>query len=426
MAQIASTEKDRPHESGAFAWIVVIALGLMSAGTTGTYSIVAGSFVAPVCEDLGFDYTSFSFYFTAILLGLALGLPLLSRFIPKVIGKPWHIGIELVLIAAGAAMAFYTEAWMFIASAAVIGICFSFTTGVCMSDVIDQWFSKSSGLAIGLAWGVNSLCTLLLSPVVTLVIEQQGWRVGFIVLAAVSAAMILPASAFIIRFKPSDRNMLPYGETVIETSEDNGPENQDDVLTGMTLRDAVKTPSFILCALLLCVAQLTCCMNQLFPTYASEVGFNPIVGSLMVSAASLSDIFLNPFVGKTCDKLGAIKATVAWTAVSISSFLLLIIGGNSETVSIIAAGVNDVMFAIVGTAMPMLLLSLFGSKDFGRIYSIVCSAGYIVGAFGMPVMMKVYGMAGSFQGVFIFCIVCNLMIAAFAIISGLLNKAAMK
>ena len=106
--------------------------------------------------------------------------------------------------------------------------------------------------------------------------------------------------------------------------------------------------------------------------------------------------------------------------------MLLIIGGNSETVSIIAAGVNDVMFAIVGTAMPMLLLSLFGSKDFGRIYSIVCSAGYIVGAFGMPVMMKVYGMAGSFQGVFIFCIVCNLMIAAFAIISGLFNKAAAK
>lgn len=397
MAQIASTEKDRPHESGAFAWIVVIALGLMSAGTTGTYSIIAGSFVAPVCEDLGFDYTSFSFYFTAILLGLALGLPLLSRFIPKVIGKPWHIGV-----------------------------CFSFTTGVCMSDVIDQWFIKSSGLAIGLAWGVNSLCTLLLSPVITLVIEQQGWRMGYIVLAAVSAVMILPASAFIIRLKPSDRNMLPYGASAVTSAVDCDNDEQAAVHTGVTLREAAKTPAFILCALLLCVAQLTCCMNQLFPTYASEVGFNPIVGSLMVSAASLSDIFLNPFVGKTCDKLGAIKATVAWTGVSILSFLLLIIGGSNETVSIIAAGVNDVMFAIVGTAMPMLLLSLFGSKDFGRIYSIVCSAGYIVGAFGMPVMMKVYGMAGSFQGVFIFCIVCNLMIAAFAIISGLLNKAAVK
>lgn len=330
MTLTTPAKKDCLRESGAFAWVVVIALGLMSAGTTGTYSIIAGSFVAPVCEDLGFDYTSFSFYFTAILLGLALGLPLLSRFIPKVIGKPWHICIELVLIAAGAAMAFYTEVWMFTVSAAVIGICFSFTTGVCMSDVIDQWFSKSSGLAIGLAWGVNSLCTLLLSPVITLVIEQQGWRTGYIVLAAVSAAMILPASAFIIRLNPSDRNMLPYGETASETHESCSADEQEDVLSGMALRDAAKTPSFILCVLLLCVAQLTCCMNQLFPTYASEVGFNPIVGSLMVSAASLSDIFLNPFVGKTCDKLGAIKATVAWTGVSILSFLLLIIGGSNE------------------------------------------------------------------------------------------------
>ena len=37
MTLIAPAEKDRPRESGAFAWIVVIALGLMSAGTTGTY-----------------------------------------------------------------------------------------------------------------------------------------------------------------------------------------------------------------------------------------------------------------------------------------------------------------------------------------------------------------------------------------------------
>lgn len=171
--------------------------------------------------------------------------------------------------------------------------------------------------------------------------------------------------------------MLPYGETASETHESCSADEQEDVLSGMALRDAAKTPSFILCVLLLCVAQLTCCMNQLFPTYASEVGFNPIVGSLMVSAASLSDIFLNPFVGKTCDKLGAIKATVAWTGVSILSFLLLIIGGSNETVSIIAAGVNDVMFAIVGTAMPMLLLlalwiTRFWKDLFDRLLSGLC------------------------------------------------------
>ena len=73
MTLTTPAKKDCLRESGAFAWVVVIALGLMSAGTTGTYSIIAGSFVAPVCEDLGFDYTSFSFYFTALFLALRLG-----------------------------------------------------------------------------------------------------------------------------------------------------------------------------------------------------------------------------------------------------------------------------------------------------------------------------------------------------------------
>ena len=114
-----------------YPWLVVVSLGLMSAGTTGTYSILAGSFVAPVCSDLGFDYGQFSFYFTATLLGLSFALPFLGKLIPRVVGKAWHVGVELLLIVAGAAMAFYTEVWMFILSAFVIGVCFTFTTGVC-------------------------------------------------------------------------------------------------------------------------------------------------------------------------------------------------------------------------------------------------------------------------------------------------------
>ena len=418
-------ENAKLKSSKVYAWVLVIALGLMSAGTTGSYSVIAGSFVAPVCEEFGFDYSIFSYYFTATLIGLAAALPFVGKLIPKVVGKFWLPVVELILLAAGAGMAFYTEVWMFIAAGALIGVCFAFTTGVAMSDVIDQWFKKSGGLAIGLAWAVNSIYMLIMSPVITSVIEAAGWRTGYLVLAGVSAVLILPASILIIRYKPQDKGMLPYGyvegETVAETE-----ETTEDGARGVSYARAIKSPAFFFCIGFLCLVQLTCCMNQLFPTYASEVGFNPIVGSLMVSAASLSDIFLNPFVGKTCDKLGAIKATVAWTGASILSFLLLIFGGSNETVSIIAAGVNDVMFAIVGTAMPMILLSLFGSRDFGRIYSIICSAGYVVGAFGMPVMMKVYGMAGSFQGVFVFCIICNLLIATFALVSGLLNKTTAK
>ena len=214
-------ENAKLKSSKVYAWVLVIALGLMSAGTTGSYSVIAGSFVAPVCEEFGFDYSIFSYYFTATLIGLAAALPFVGKLIPKVVGKVWLPVVELILLAAGAGMAFYTEVWMFIAAGALIGVCFAFTTGVAMSDVIDQWFKKSGGLAIGLAWAVNSIYMLIMSPVITSVIEAAGWRTGYLVLAGVSAVLILPASVLIIRYKPQDKGMLPYGyvegETVTET-----------------------------------------------------------------------------------------------------------------------------------------------------------------------------------------------------------------
>ena len=402
--------------SKVYAWVLVLALGLMSAGTTGSYSVIAGSFVTPVCEELGFDYTIFSYYFTATLIGLAVTLPFVWNLIPKVVGKIWLPIIEIVLLVAGAGMAFYTQVWMFIAAGAIIGVCFAFTTGVCMSDVIDQWFKKSSGLAIGIAWAVNSIYMLIMSPIITSVITSLGWRTGYLVLAAVSTVLVLPASIFIIRYKPQDKGMLPYGYVEDETT-DHSVEQVAELDRGVSYERAIKSPALYFCIGFLCLVQLTCCMNQLFPTYATEVGFDPMVGGLMVSAASLFDLFLNPIVGTTCDKFGSTKAIIAWLAVSILSFVMLMAGDSNPTLSILAAGVNDVMYVIAGTALTVLAMDIFGSRDFGRIFALICSVGYIVGAFGMPVMMKVYEIAGSFRGVFIFCIACNVIIGLFLLLA---------
>lgn len=403
-----------------YPWVLVIALGLMSAGTTGSYSIIAGSFVTPVCEEYGFDYSTFSFYFTATLIGLAAALPFVGKYIPRVVGKIWLPVIELILLAAGAGMAFYTQVWMFIAAGAVIGVCFAFTTGVCMSDVIDQWFNKSAGLAIGIAWAVNSLYMLIMSPAIATVIESLGWRTGYLVLASVSALLVLPATVFIIRYRPADKGMLPYG--YVEGDAAKTVDTASEEIRGVSYSRALKSPAFYCCIGFLCLVQLTCCMNQLFPTYATEVGFDPIVGGFMVSAASMFDMFLNPIVGTTCDKFGSTRAILSWLAVSIFSFFLLIFSSGNATMSIIAAGVNDVMYVIAGTALTVLVMDVFGSRDFGRIFAVICSAGYIVGAFGMPVMMKVYELAGSFTGVFYFCIACNIIIGLFLMLAKRFGK----
>lgn len=359
---------------GGYAWILVVALGLMSAGTTGSYSVVAGSFMTPVCEDLGIDFTAFSYYFTGTLLGLALTLPFAGKVMGKVVGQ-WRLpAIAAVLLAAGALMSVYTEAWQFWVSALVIGAGMAFTTGVAMSAVI----------------------------------EAVGWRAGYLILAAVSAVLVLPGMLLVIRYKPADRGMLPYGYDPSAAKEEPVAAVAE---SGVPFKVAVKSPAFIACVLFLCLVQLTVCMNQLFPTFAAEVGFDPIIGGYMVSAASFADIFLNIFVGSTCDKFGSMKALLAWIGVSIVSFIMLILSVGNPTLAIVAAGVNDVMYVVAGAGLTCLIMEIFGSRDFGRIFAWICAIGYIVGAFGMPVMTGVYGMTGSFQAVFGFCIVLNVIIA---------------
>jgi cyanate permease len=399
--------------SRKYAWLLVLGLGLMSAGTTGSYSVVAGSFLTPVCDDLGIDITDLSYYFTFTLLALSLTLPFVGKLLPKVVGKTGLTVISIVLLVAGAAMAFYTQVWMWFASAIVIGACFAFTTGVCMGAVVGQWFRKNAGLAIGLCWTVNSVYMLVMSPVITSLIESIGWRNAYLVLAGVSALLVLPSTLLIIRYKPADKGMLPYGYK--QGIDDHAQDGAPAPMRGVPFKVAVKSPAFFACVGFLCLVQLTVCMNQLFPTYAVEVGFSPLIGGLMVSAASMFDIFLNPAVGSTCDKFGTTKALLVWICVSILSFVMLIFATGHSWLAIFAAGVNDVMYVIAGAGLTVLIMEVFGSRDFGRIFALTCSIGYIVGAFGMPVMTGVYSATGSFTTVFGLCIALNIVIAGLLI-----------
>lgn len=396
--------------SGSYAWLLVLALGLMSAGTTGSYSVVAGSFMTPVCEDLGIDFTMFSYYFTGTLLGLAVTLPFAGKLMSKVVGNMKFVLIACILLLAGASMSFFTEAWQFWIAALIIGAGMAFTTGVAMSAVIDQWFVKKAGLAIGLAWAVNSVYMLIMSPTMISIIEAVGWRTAYLILAGISAILVLPCMIFIIRYKPADKGMLPYGYDSSMAIEVND-SSKSMAESGVPFKVAVKSPAFVACVLFLCLVQLTVCMNQLFPTFAGEVGFDPIIGGYMVSAASFADIFLNVFVGSTCDKFGSMKALLAWIGVSMVSFVMLIFSVSNPGLAIAAAGVNDVMYVIAGAGLTCLVMEIFGSKDFGRIFAWICAIGYIVGAFGMPVMTSVYGITGNFQAVFGFCIVLNIIAA---------------
>ena len=166
---------------------------------------------------------------------------------------------------------------------------------------------------------------------------------------------------------------------------------------------------------MLCTA--TGVMNAIFPAYAEVVGLGAVVGGLMVSTASLCDIVFNPLAGATSDKFGPAHAMVLWTGITMVSFVVLYFSGSSAVGSCVGAGLNDAMYAITGVGYSTFALSIFGMRNFEKIFSRITCCGYLVASFGIPLMMLIYESTGVFQNVFVFGFVVDIVIIGLVILA---------
>ncbi|MCB7038295.1 MFS transporter [Eggerthella sinensis] len=403
------------HKNRHYAWIVMIGCGLMISGSIGFFTVVAGSFYVPVSQSLGVEESTLAWYMTIVSLGQAISMPLAGRLVPRM-NIPVHMTLICAVEAlAGAAMAFYTDVSMWYVSGAVIGFCMGFNTSVGIAIILNNWFVRRAGFAIGMAWAIASVCNAIMSPIVTQVIGAIGWRAGYLALAAVSACIMLSSTVFLLRLSPADKGMKPYGyEEALAAGEGEGSAAETE---GVDFRSAVRSPAFFALVGAMCLIVMTTVTNQLFPMYGSSVGFDPTVGSLMVSAAMLCDIAWNPLIGITCDKFGPAKAILLWACVTVVSFGCLLASPSSPALACLGAGLNDSMYAVFGTGMATLTMAIFGRKDYGRIYSLVPAIGYVVGSIGAPLLTAIYEQTGGFSSVWVFCIVCDVAIAVLAIVA---------
>ncbi len=375
-------------------------------GSIGFLTIVAGNFYVPVSLDLGVSESSLGFYMTLVCIGQAVSFPIAGRLVPKM-NIPVHMTIICAVEAVAAvAMSLYGELYLWYVSGAVIGFCMGFNTSIGVAIVLENWFAKKTGLAIGLAWGIGSLANAVMSPIISGVISSAGWRTGYVVLGVTSAVLMCGASLFIVRLKPEVVGLLPYGYDKKQEG-----IHVEDPTDGVSFRDAVKSSAFILLLVAMTLITMTTVTNQLFTSFAESVGLGAGVGSLMVSVAMICDIAWNPLIGITCDKFGADKGVILWCGVTALSFVCLAAGASIPALAFVGAGLNDTMYACYGTGIAMLTAFLFGNKDYAKIYSLVPAIGYALGCMGVPILTGIYQATGGYNAVWLFCGACDVVIA---------------
>jgi MFS family permease len=254
-----------------------------------------GFFVGPVTKEFGWSPGQFFLGFTIVTFVGFFFAPIIG-----VLAKKYGIRLLGMLGLVGHAVGYVLLSYnpnsliLWYLSFVVLAIIAAGTLPIIWTAVLNGWFVKKRGLAVGITMCGTGIGAFLFPPIVDTLIQDYGWRIAYRSLAIGAMVFSLPIVYFLFKENES-----------VNTSSDNNPN-----VWGFTRSEAIKTLQFwLLCAVLFFTAFVVVGLISNFkrillsfgvepgyiPMFATVMGGTVIVGRLLVGA--LIDKFWAPLVG---------------------------------------------------------------------------------------------------------------------------------
>ncbi len=365
----------------------------MVAGISGIIPNCTGIFFEPVANSLQVGRGDISFYFTIFGLAGALCAPFAGYIIHKInIKFLLSFGILLDVIAIWL-MSLYHNIWQFYLSGFLLGCGYSISSQMAVSVLINNWFHKRHGLAMGITMSCSSISAIVMNPVLNSVITTTGWRAAYRLEALVILLLALPGVLFVIRMYPSDIGLAPYGGTMDMYQPAALPKSKNAPLRKIP----ALSRAFLLVLTFAFLYSISMSFLNHLSGHATSVGLTSAMGATMISVA-----MAGAFAGKLCmgglsDHIGVMKTFSLFIGAGIIGLLgFLAIGTAGKYLSILFALLYGLMYACLLVGMPLLVRSIFGDTQFSIYYSyigIACSIGY---AMGFPLVGYTYDALDSY------------------------------
>lgn len=231
----------RIHRAWAVAGVTFLVL-LASAAFRSSYGLM----LVPIEEDLGWTRAATSVAVSVNLVFYGVTAPFAAALMERV-GVRRVAVAALMLIAAGTGLTVVmTQAWQLVILWGVVaGLGVGSTALVFGALITNRWFVQSRGLVMGLLGAAFSTGQLIFLPTLAHIIDGSGWRAASTLISVMALVLIVPV-ALVLRDRPADVGLLPYGadEAVPEDVPQQGAARR--ALT--VLREAAATRPFWLLA----------------------------------------------------------------------------------------------------------------------------------------------------------------------------------
>ena len=385
-----------------YGWIIVLCCTLLVAAATGIFVNCLGIFVKPVCEDLNFTRGAFTLYST---IGGFVGM-----FAVLVYGElyrryPHHIRKFIALGTVVSCAVFYgyslsTKLWHFYTLAAIYGTVSMTLAGISVTTLINNWFVDKRGLATGLAFAGSGVSAAIMTPILTTIVANYGWRMGYRTMSLVGLLILLPA-VLLIRLEPADKGLLPYGVKP-EGEED---ESKIPVLeqTGLTRAQAIKTNTFYFQSIgIFCLSTAGMGMSTHAIAYFTDIGYSPLTASTAMSMVMTIMIFAKILLGAVFDKLGSVRSAILTGCCMIASTLAIRFAGAAAFMPYVFSLCFGFGYSTLTVPYSYLIGQNFGTREFASIYSLICTLGSLGGGVAATLTGMLYDHFGSYLPVWSF------------------------
>jgi len=397
------SEKKKIHH----AWFIMLGVAFMIGANGGAFLNAGGVFFNFIVADLGISLGQLTLYISFFFVFHTLIMPLVGKMLPTCNIRVVLSVCIVVLCLAEAAMFFYTEPWQWWISGALFGIFGGFVIIVPGPILIENWFFKRKGFAMGLAMCASGVGGAIFSIVCNSFISAYGWRMAYVLTAIVVALVSLPWTMFVFRFKPADMGLKPYGwnKNASVESAANRP--------GLPKKVAIRTLAFWALFIFCGIEALFSGYNGHLPGFSVSIGLGPDFGAQMLSASMIGYVVATIFIGPIMDKFNAYKPTAVIIVIAAISLLGFAFVRDPLGLMICAFvfGLNSIMVAV---SLPMLLSDVFGNKDYAGIMAYARMCG-IIGSFGSTAIGFSYDSLNTFVPAFfggiVVLAVCAIMLA---------------
>jgi predicted MFS family arabinose efflux permease len=248
---------------------------------------------------------------TVISTALAVNLALFGLMGPFAAAAMQRFGMRRTVLAALTVMAIAVAlsgamhaTWqMMLIWGVLVGGATGATSTTLGAVVVNRWFSRHRGLAMGILTASSATGQLAFLPLMAWVAEHRGWQT-LVMLVAVAAAIAIPIVALLLPEKPSAIGLRRLGEADDTAADAAQSQTNPIVIAFAALKKASAFGDFWLLffTFFICGASTNGYIGTHFIAMCSDYGLSEVRGAGMLAMMGVCDLFGTTLSGWLSDR----------------------------------------------------------------------------------------------------------------------------